>query len=1122
MKCPQCGVEVTSGEAFCDNCGADLVQTSSIGTPVLSESRKCPRCGNSVPLNALQCESCGMDLRQAYPKIPGLVILRLLGQGGMSNTYLAHLERDPNRQVAVKMEALQGSPHSYLEQEVEVLRKLDHPGIISVYPLPRSKAKWVGKIEHQGQKYHYILLKYMPGGSLEDKLRAPHIMDLRSRTADDPLSLPNIESILNQVTAALDFMHGQSVVHLDLKPSNILFSGSGRQVVITDFGLAEEERPTGQIPRLSMGTPGYSAPEILDDKPGDARSDIYALGVILAEMLLGRPLALRQGEHRKDFQPINQLPKGLQSVIRRAIADDPEQRHATATALFQDFQRARSEAERTLQIERQLQLAGRILRWPLLGLLALVNVGLVVWLLSTFVSAWLVANIAPFFSRVPVSPTIVVLITLLADAAAYLVYRLARQRTVSQLTEPTGRLASAVIPRPTDSRYHVAPTSSVGPSPITSPISQPARFAPAEAIVQAALPQIPDSIPLASLMILRGQKGGIKYALSSTTTSIGRDATNEIVLADPTVSLRHAKIVQNDGEFILYDLGSSNGTFVNSDRVVQQSLQDGDYIVVGGTILQFRFTQTHTKLQQFRDTWSAYVNSADQEDSDALRTAMIKLASQIAAALDVPVPPMIAQTQWCSVYDLDTDVTFAETLLPQHLPIVFSSRRVPRWDDVEQLRKTLASLSTETASSLLVLVVPTEHVEKTEIESLLSRAQSHSIDVVVTGQQEFRSLLIAQDPRQAFRHLVLGHVRLRSGLSPYVATGPTTDNMFFGRSAELRDITEHADESSFAVIGGRRIGKTSLLQRLHRVRLPGAGFYSAYHDCSLTPTLADFKKALIREWRPAPPGAGVRSFADVFDIVATDRPLVLLLDEADKLVSRDQATQWEFFSALRGLANMNRVQVVLSGERSLRSALRDPTSPLFNFAREILLGPLDFNAVRELVIRPLNQLEIDLGRDPQLIVNRIYQFTSGHPNVVQRLCRRLLDAVSVTGARRITLQDVEAIIRDPDFQREDFLYTFWEAATPLEKLISLLMCDNPRVRSLRDIQLALSTRCSLHVKNKDVDDALQQLVDLRSLLRRTQTGYDFAVEAFPLVIAGTVTMNDQIEILVEEIQENHQ
>ena len=80
-----------------------------------------------------------------------------------------------------------------------------------------------------------------------------------------------------------------------------------------------------------------------------------------------------------------------------------------------------------------------------------------------------------------------------------------------------------------------------------------------------------------------------------------------------------------------------------------------------------------------------------------------------------------------------------------------------------------------------------------------------------------------------------------------------------------------------------------------------------------------------------------------------DKPLVLLLDEADRFVRADRANGWPLFNALRGLVSSGQAQVVLSGERTLRDALRDPKSPLFNFANEILLGPLDFRAVEELV-----------------------------------------------------------------------------------------------------------------------------------------------------------------------------
>jgi len=309
------------------------------------------------------------------------------------------------------------------------------------------------------------------------------------------------------------------------------------------------------------------------------------------------------------------------------------------------------------------------------------------------------------------------------------------------------------------------------------------------------------------------------------------------------------------------------------------------------------------------------------------------------------------------------------------------------------------------------------------------------------------------------------------------------------------------------------------LHRLHRVRLPAAGFRTLYHDCSTTPTYDSFLAAAIRDWRPQssvplPPA----TFGDLLQSPLDDKPLVLLLDEADKLVPADRASGWPLFNALRALANSGRAQVVLSGERTLRDALRDPKSPLFNFANEMLLGPLDYRAVEELITRPMKQLEIELV-DEKAIVDRIWAFTSGHPNVVQRLCRRLIERINEQGTRRITLNDVSAVIEDPGFQRDDFLSTYWETATSLEKIISLLMADDESVRTLRTVRQALAERCHLRPKAREVDDALQRLVDLRSILKRTPTGYEFAVEAFPRVVAGTVTLQDMLEVLIEDYAE---
>lgn len=467
----------------------------------------------------------------------------------------------------------------------------------------------------------------------------------------------------------------------------------------------------------------------------------------------------------------------------------------------------------------------------------------------------------------------------------------------------------------------------------------------------------------------------------------------------------------------------------------------------------------------------------------------------------------------------ETTTLFQLSILPGQLPVCFYFAHRPLSPvDLNNLRSLMTQdLKLSQRILLLVLVSPNLDIKQCRalVEGRMQRAYAY--DAVVVSAADLEELLEYPDSTQALRRLFLNQIDL-SVLSPFVTTGPTSERMFFGRENELRQVVEGVARLSFALIGGRRMGKTSMIQTLQRDRLPLAELYAFYHDCSPTKTRGGILEAVSRYWLPEESPLNPNSFSEIMSGLPDDKPVVILLDEADKIVPDDKRNEWQLFSEFRALAQAGRCQFVLTGERTLREAMKDPSSPLFNFANEILLGPLDFRAVEELVTRPMKQLEIELP-DEKTIVDRIWAFTSGHPNVVQRLCRRLIERVNELGIRRITLNDVSAVIEDPGFQRDDFLSTYWEAATPLEKIISLLMSDNREVRTLRSLRQALEDRCGLHPSARETDAALQRLVDLRSILKRTPTGYEFAVKAFPRVVAGTMTLSDMLMILTEEYQE---
>src|SRR5574339_307996 len=245
-----------------------------------------------------------------------------LGRGGMATVYLAY---DPRfeREVAVKVlpsELLHADPQFRLrfEREAKIIAQLEHTAIVPVYD--------VGEADGQP----YFVMRYMSGGSLSDRMKAG-IMDVEEAAR-----------ILGMIAPGLDEAHSKGIIHRDIKPSNILFDRRGNPY-ISDFGIAKlTQAQAGNVTGSAIiGTPAYMAPEQAQGLDVDGRADIYALSIILFEMLTGKqpyeadtPMAVAI-KHITDPVPhIRQtnpgLPEGMEAVIQKAMAKDRNERFATA------------------------------------------------------------------------------------------------------------------------------------------------------------------------------------------------------------------------------------------------------------------------------------------------------------------------------------------------------------------------------------------------------------------------------------------------------------------------------------------------------------------------------------------------------------------------------------------------------------------------------------------------------------------------------------------------------------------------------------------------------------------------------------------------------------------------
>ena len=249
---------------------------------------------------------------------------RHLARGGMAEVYLARDEL-LHRSVAVKVlfpELAQDS--SFVERfrrEARAAAGLNHPNIVSVYDFGQD----VGS--------YFIVMEYVDGVTLRDIIRS-----------DGPVPAARAVEIGADIAAALEAAHRHGVIHRDVKPGNVLIAAG--TVKVADFGIARAGDPRESLTRTGavMGTATYLSPEQAQGKPIDHRSDIYSLGVVLYEMLTGRPPFVAETPVAIAYQHLSEtpvppseraahVPPALDGVVLKALAKDPDARQSSAERL---------------------------------------------------------------------------------------------------------------------------------------------------------------------------------------------------------------------------------------------------------------------------------------------------------------------------------------------------------------------------------------------------------------------------------------------------------------------------------------------------------------------------------------------------------------------------------------------------------------------------------------------------------------------------------------------------------------------------------------------------------------------------------------------------------------------
>ena len=293
-------------------------------------------------------------------QLDGYRLEATVARSGMSTLYRA-VDTRTGRQVALK------APHAEMEadpvlverfrREQQIGQELDHPGIVKTY-------------DGEERSRMYMVIEWVDGRLLRSILNE-----------ERKLPVERAVQIALGICDALDYMHKRGVVHRDLKPENIMV-GEDDRIKLIDFGIAMKEDArrltyAGSSPLL--GTPDYISPEQVKGQRGDQRSDIYALGAMLYEMLTGQPpytgpnpLAVMNERLLHDPEPARKLNKAispqLEEILGRALEREPRHRYATASEMAWDLEH--QEEVGVDEGSRKLSLHQRLPKGPRMALYA--------------------------------------------------------------------------------------------------------------------------------------------------------------------------------------------------------------------------------------------------------------------------------------------------------------------------------------------------------------------------------------------------------------------------------------------------------------------------------------------------------------------------------------------------------------------------------------------------------------------------------------------------------------------------------------------------------------------------------------------------------------------------------
>lgn len=435
-----------------------------------------------------------------------------------------------------------------------------------------------------------------------------------------------------------------------------------------------------------------------------------------------------------------------------------------------------------------------------------------------------------------------------------------------------------------------------------------------------------------------------------------------------------------------------------------------------------------------------------------------------------------------------------ESILPTPFPIiVYSSQNSITEPHISELKSILNKLDVK---SRFALFIPLNEVKVTREridQEVKNRRAAGNENIVILGEQELLDIFASRKPqiREALMEAIQAQVDLII-FSPYRAQSVTPLDMFYGRKKELGTVLETIDEASVAILGTRRMGKTSLFQAIRR-ELEERGKLLFYLDLYAIDSYDYLCYEIGVKWKASGIDfSSYRQWKDFSKLVHDlqklnpNHQIIFQMDEIDRLLDYDGQPERreKFFRMLRALSQEKRCQFIFSGERTILDQLANPESCFFNFAKPVKLELLDHKTTNDLVLTPMKLVGIKF-QDEANILQLIYDQTAGHPNLIQSLCEECLDAISETKTRLLTIDIVKNQCNVGEY-KEKYVNTFLSQANFIEKAIAIYICQHGKVNKTELIDGLEELRFDFLLE--DIERGLRYLT-LGHLLDETEDGH---------------------------------